>query len=70
MQVRMQLPFSANDVRFVSIDGNTVRFDLQSGFVEVTFDSREAMARATSLQNPRPTHPARHVMYQDGIFGI
>jgi hypothetical protein len=69
MSVRMQIPFDLNDVRFISMDGNTIRFDLTNGHVEVTFDSREVMER---VLQPRALalSATRHAMYQDGIYGI
>jgi hypothetical protein len=64
----MHMPFNLNDVRFVSIDGNTVRFDLPTGHVEVTFDSTEVMQRILAPKS-KGSNP-RHQMYQDGIFGL
>jgi hypothetical protein len=66
----MQFPFDLNDVRFISIDGNTVRFDLPSGHVEVTFDSREVMERVLLKRQPSRIAAPSHVMYQDGLYGL
>jgi hypothetical protein len=65
----MQLPFNQDEVRFISIDGNTVRFDLRAGHVEVTFDSREVMERVFRVKE-QPSSDRNHVMYDGGIFGI
>ena len=64
----MQIPFNSNDVRFVSIDGNTVRFELENGHIEITFESAEIMHRV--LSRKAAASGRRHEMYQDGIFGL
>ena len=65
----MQLPFKSQDVRFISLDGTTVRFELRTGSLEVTFDSREVMERVLAPQGKK-VNAGREAMYQDGIYGI
>ena len=67
----MQLPFDLNDVRMISIDGSTIRFVLPTGHVEITVDSRTSGQRAPAPSTPTPsrTNP-KHIMFDDGIFGI
>lgn len=72
----MQLPFDLNDVRMIAIDGDTVRFILSNGHVEISI-SRHAAARqvtpstpfAPSIPTPSRTN-AKHIMFEDGIYGI
>ena len=67
----MQLPFNIQDVRLISIDGDTVKFVLANGFVQLKLDSRaRAIAQAVSSQpTPSRTEP-KHIFFQDGIYGI
>lgn len=67
----MQLPFDLKDVRMIAIDGDTIRFILTNGHVDVTMDSRDTTGR----QSPPPSAiasrtNAKHIMFDDGIYGI
>jgi hypothetical protein len=63
----MQLPFDLDDVRMICVDGDTVRFVLPNGHVEVVMDSRKSLARNVEAVPPRP---AKHSFFDDGIYGI
>jgi hypothetical protein len=66
----MQLPFKLSDVRMISIEGNKYRFTLANGFVEIVIDSLNAATRAPAAA-PTPSRTnAKHIMFDDGIFGI
>lgn len=66
----MQLPFDLDDVRMISIDGNTIRFVLFNGHVEITVDSR-SVNRPPTASTPTPSRTnAKHIMFDDGIYGI
>ena len=70
MFLLMQLPFNLEDVRLVSIDGDTVRFVLPHGHVEVKLDSRTpALRKAPQSPTASRTEPG-HIMFDDGIYGI
>ena len=64
----MQLPFKLSDVRMISIDGNKYRFTLTNGFVEIVIDSLKDRAPAAAPTASR--NDARHIMFDDGIYGI
>jgi len=67
----MQLPFDLNDVRMLTIDGNVIRFVLPTGHVEMTFNSREEASRALATPAQRNSENVpKHVMFDDGIYGI
>jgi hypothetical protein len=67
----MQLPFDLNDVRMIAMDGNAIRFVLPNGHVEITLDSRDAGPRSAAPSTPTPSRTnAKHIMFDDGIFGI
>ncbi|MGZ8899457.1 MAG: hypothetical protein ACXW3Z_05115 [Limisphaerales bacterium] len=66
----MQIPFDLSDVRMIAINGNTIRFVLSNGHVEITVDSPNSGHR---LATPSPTLTrtnAPHIMFDDGIYGI
>ena len=67
----MQLPFNLKDVRMISIDGNKYRFVLANGFVEIEIDYLNHPASRASLAAPfaSRTDP-KHIMFDDGIYGI
>ena len=70
---QMQLPFDLKDVRMIAIDGNTIRFVLSNGHVEITVDSRTGADRQTFPTGSTPTPSrtnAQHIMFDDGIYGI
>ena len=66
----MQLPFNLKDVRMISIDGNKFRFVLADGFVEVVIDSLASETRAPSSTPTVSRTDAKHIMFDDGIYGI
>ena len=67
----MQLPFNLDDVRFISINGDTVKFVLANGFVEVKLDARaRATAQASSAKPTVSRTDSKHIFFQDGIYGI
>ena len=67
----MQLPFDLNDVRMIAIDGNTIRFVLPTGHVEISLDSRGDSPRPPTPSAPIPSRTnAKHIMFEDGIYGI
>ena len=66
----MQLPFKLSDVRMISIDGNKYRFTLTNGFVEIVIDSLNPADRAHAAASTASCTDARHIMFDDGIYGI
>ena len=66
----MQLPFNLKDVRMISIDGNTFRFVLTNGFVEIEIDSLNPVVRAPTAAPTASRTDSKHIMFDDGIFGI
>ena len=55
----------------IAIDGNTIRFVLPNGHVEITVDSRTAADRQSLPSTPTPSRTnAKHIMFDDGIYGI
>ena len=70
MAAAMQLPFNLKDVRMVSIDGNKFRFVFASGYVEIVIDSLKPANRGPAAA-PTPSRTnAKHIMFDDGIYGI
>jgi hypothetical protein len=55
----------------IAIDGDTIRFVLTNGHVEITVDSRHPgnLQSTSSTAIPSRTN-ARHIMFDDGIYGI
>ena len=68
----MQLPFDLKDVRMISIDGNKYRFVLANGFVEIeiVIDSLAPAYRAPAAAPTASRTDSKHIMFDDGIFGI
>jgi len=67
----MQLPFNLKDVRMISIDGNKFRFVLANGFVEIVIDSLDNPANRAPAAGPSVSRTdSRHIMFDDGIYGI
>lgn len=54
----------------IAIDGNTVRFALRHGYVELTFDSREVMERLLQGGSQSERAAKTHAFFDDGIYGI
>ena len=66
----MQLPFNLSDVRMIFIEGNKYRFVLSNGFVEIVIDSLAPTHRPpVSAPMASRTDP-KHIMFDDGIYGI
>lgn len=66
----MQLPFKLEDIRLISIDGDTVRVVLASGCVEIQYDGRNPFRpNGTSAALKSRVEPG-HSMFEDGIYGI
>ena len=66
----MELPFNLEDVRLVCVDGNKVRFVLPNGHVEVVTDARKSATRLTHFSPTASRIEPKHIMFDDGIFGI
>ena len=54
----------------ISIDGNKYRFTLTNGFVEIVIDSLKPADRAHAAASTASCTDARHIMFDDGIYGI
>lgn len=65
----MQLPFKLEDVRLVCVDGDKIRFVLPKGHVEIVLDERQTN-RASQLPPLASRLDSKHIMFEDGIYGI
>ena len=66
----MQFPFKLEDVRLISIEGDTVRLVLPHGYVEVKLDARGKALRKVASEPMASRVEPKHIMFDDGIYGI
>jgi hypothetical protein len=66
----MQLPFNLEDVRLISIEGQTIRLVLPTGHVEISLDSRKPLPRKPAPSPTAGRTNSKHIMFDDGIYGI